>query len=394
MRISTVPHGRAGRREGVPRALVASSAAHPEAPKAPVLVCATVRPWPALAGETPLWRMRRYVRGSPHSVGHSTDSVRPKAVKAEAWKLPLRTPPQPARHDQERRIRSWCRSGAVRRPSGQSNEACPDAVRRPDGGKFPRYDHRPIASPPRRAPRVSRVTSASRPRCRRSKGRAVARRARRDIGATACIGERVRDRHLAAQRGICRLELDHFDNLLVRYELHEAAVERVRVRSRLAGPSGCGVRERDPERATFAGVERMHVAGHAGRHHPRRDRARIEKRAIDERGGRIHAATDAGRVHNPTLAPAARRATRRPGGPFDSACTVARVFAHGEHVRPRGKRGAKAALGRLLPHDGASPLSTLNSHTLDSRADGRASHQWVAATTANLEQTQDWRASE
>jgi hypothetical protein len=36
----------------------------------------------------------------------------------------------------------------------------------------------------------------------------------------------------------------------------------------------------------------MHVAGHAGRHHPRRDRARIEKRAIDDRAERVHVATD------------------------------------------------------------------------------------------------------
>jgi len=28
------------------------------------------------------------------------------------------------------------------------------------------------------------------------------------FGAAVCIGERDRDRHLAAQRGICRLELD------------------------------------------------------------------------------------------------------------------------------------------------------------------------------------------
>jgi hypothetical protein len=50
----------------------------------------------------------------------------------------------------------------------------------------------------------------------------------------------------------------------------------------------------------------MHVAGHAGRHHPRRDRARIEKRAIDDRAGRVHAATDAGRAHARTLARAAK----------------------------------------------------------------------------------------
>ena len=97
-----------------------------------------------------------------------------------------------------------------------------------------------------------------------------------DIGAAVCISKRDRDRHLATQRGICRLELDHFDNLLVRHELHEVAVVRVGVRGRLAGPGRRVVRERDPERATFAGVELVHVTGHAGRHPPRRDRARID----------------------------------------------------------------------------------------------------------------------
>ena len=85
------------------------------------------------------------------------------------------------------------------------------------------------------------------------------------------------------------------------HELHKAAVVRVGVRGRLAGPGWLVVRERDPERAAFAGVERMHVAGHVGRHHPRRDLARIEKRAIDPRAGRAHAETDAGRAHAPTL---------------------------------------------------------------------------------------------
>jgi len=45
-----------------------------------------------------------------------------------------------------------------------------------------------------------------------------------NIGAAVCIGERDRDRHLAAQRGVWRLELDNFDDQLVPHELHEAAV--------------------------------------------------------------------------------------------------------------------------------------------------------------------------
>src|SRR5213593_4684780 len=113
----------------------------------------------------------------------------------------------------------------------------------------------------------------------------------------ARLDERDRDRHLAAQRGICGLELDHFDNPFVRHELHEAAAVRVGVRGRLAPLRRCVIGERDSEGATFAGVERMDVAGHAGRHHLLRDRARIEQRAIHARAGRVHAAPDAGRAH-------------------------------------------------------------------------------------------------
>ncbi len=121
------------------------------------------------------------------------------------------------------------------------------------------------------------------------------------VGATVCIGERDRDRHLAAQCGICRLELDHFDDPLVRHELQKTAVERVSVRGRFPYSGRRVIRERDSERATLAALERVHVARHAGRHHPRRDCARIEKRAIDARAGRVHAATDSGRAHAGTL---------------------------------------------------------------------------------------------
>ena len=36
--------------------------------------------------------------------------------------------------------------------------------------------------------------------------------------------------HLAAKCGVCRLELHHLDNLLVRHELHKAAMVRLSVR--------------------------------------------------------------------------------------------------------------------------------------------------------------------
>src|SRR5688572_5535835 len=45
----------------------------------------------------------------------------------------------------------------------------------------------------------------------------------------------------------------------------------------------------------------MHVAGHAGRHHPASDRARIEKRAIDSRARRFDVLADTGHVHAQAL---------------------------------------------------------------------------------------------
>jgi len=137
------------------------------------------------------------------------------------------------------------------------------------------------------------------------------------------IGQRDRDRHLATQRGICRLELDHFDDLLVRHKLHKAAMVRVGVRSRFAGPGWRGVRKRDPERAALAGVERMHVAGHAARHLPLHDRARIEKRAINDRAGRVHART---------LARAARRAMPHVPGVIAVAIGTNGTFGTDVHV--------------------------------------------------------------
>ena len=62
------------------------------------------------------------------------------------------------------------------------------------------------SNPPPRAPQFT-IASAGRPRCRRSACRMVARRARRGHRfLRRPIGERDRDRHLAAQVGISRLE--------------------------------------------------------------------------------------------------------------------------------------------------------------------------------------------
>jgi hypothetical protein len=121
------------------------------------------------------------------------------------------------------------------------------------------------------------------------------------IRAAARISERERDHHLAAHRGIGRLELHHFDHPLIGYELDEVAVVGVGVRGRLAGPGRLVVRERDFEQTTFASVEHMHVARHANRHHPCRDRSRVEKRAVDICARRVHATPGARRGRSQTL---------------------------------------------------------------------------------------------
>jgi hypothetical protein len=57
-----------------------------------------------------------------------------------------------------------------------------------------------------------------------------------DLGAAVGIGQCDRDRYLAAQRRIARLELNGFDYLLVRHQPHKAAVVGVGVGGRLARP--------------------------------------------------------------------------------------------------------------------------------------------------------------
>jgi hypothetical protein len=95
--------------------------------------------------------------------------------------------------------------------------------------------------------------------------------------------------------------LVYLHDLLVRHQPLEAAVVRVGVGGRLAGAGRRVVRERDPEGAAFAGVERMHLAGHPVRHLPSDDGVRIEQRAIDLLAGRPDVARGVGRAHARTV---------------------------------------------------------------------------------------------
>jgi hypothetical protein len=77
-----------------------------------------------------------------------------------------------------------------------------------------------------------------------------------DIGAASGISKRESDRHRAAQGWICRLELDHFDDLLVGFELHDAVVEGGGARGRFADSGGASevseIRSEPPSRASNA----------------------------------------------------------------------------------------------------------------------------------------------
>ena len=75
----------------------------------------------------------------------------------------------------------------------------------------------------------------------------------------------------------------------------------ISVRSSLARAGRFVIREGDAEVTTFASVELMHVAGHAGRNHPGRDGVRIQKRAIDTRARRVHVATNMRGSHTAIL---------------------------------------------------------------------------------------------
>lgn len=93
-------------------------------------------------------------------------------------------------------------------------------------------------------------------------------------------------------------------------------------RSQQGGQTSYRIGERGRDRhlaaqRAFAGVECVDVARHPGRHFPRGDRARIKKRAMHVRAGRVDAAAAAGRGHARHLAPRRRgsstRDVQRPG---------------------------------------------------------------------------------
>jgi hypothetical protein len=132
------------------------------------------------------------------------------------------------------------------------------------------------------------------------------------VGASVCIAEDDRDRHLAAQRGIFCFELVYLDEQLVRHELDEAAVIGVGAGSRLAYSGRRVVGEEDPECAALAPVEFVDVGSHAGRHFPFLDRLRVDQSVVDPRARRVHVAANAGRVHHLSLSRLCHQPERSP----------------------------------------------------------------------------------
>src|SRR5215472_10951698 len=90
-----------------------------------------------------------------------------------------------------------------------------------------------------------------------------------EVGAAVVGGgEREGDRHLALQRRVRGLELEHLDDLRIGNEPDEPAVVGVGLRAGLPGTCRRVVGQRDPELAALAGLERMDVAGHRVGDHP------------------------------------------------------------------------------------------------------------------------------
>jgi len=137
-------------------------------------------------------------------------------------------------------------------------------------------------------------TCAKRPRCRPAKDRRQVIVQGEDLGAPAASASVIVIVISTSQRGSAVSTPPPAPHAH-RHELHEAAMVGVVCASscrRWWAVVGDG-----SGRAAFPRLEGVHVTGHAGRHHPGRDGARFEKRAVDARARRVHVAADAGGAH-------------------------------------------------------------------------------------------------
>jgi general secretion pathway protein I len=170
-----------------------------------------------------------------------------------------------------------------------------------------------------------------------------------DVGAVAEVAQQEANGHLALHRRVVGLELEGLDDLLVGDEGDEAAVIGVGVRGGLAGAAGLVVAEGDAECAAHAGIEGVHVAGHAVGHHPGGDGVRVEEGAVHAGAGRLDVARDPGRSHPGTVPQGAGPATVRQGSGLGARGSGLRRSRVGAPRRCRGLSRGRCRRGRWCP---------------------------------------------
>src|SRR5438034_8580804 len=143
------------------------------------------------------------------------------------------------------------------------------------------------------------------------------------IGTAVGISERDGDGHLATQGRIFRLELVHFDDPLVRHELHEAAAIRVGVSGRLAGPG----------RHVVLRERRTHARGRSCQWAPSRWLPRVDREVRDRRSrGALLCADEIPYVEPPAPLRSETHSSRPQISGDEHACALQQALRHPQKV--------------------------------------------------------------
>ena len=106
-----------------------------------------------------------------------------------------------------------------------------------------------------------------------------------------------RDAHEPLHLWIGALELQNLHNALVRNELLEESVIRIRMHCGFSGRAGLVVCKRNAKSAALFRFKLMDVTAHAGRRAPACNQIRIEKRVVHARRWRVNPDRVLGRAH-------------------------------------------------------------------------------------------------
>src|SRR5881396_107448 len=180
-----------------------------------------------------------------------------------------------------------------------------------------------------RAPETSGATIKLRPgsrlggRSRCGKMNALMTPQIEPMTAQPTISERDGDGHLATQSRIFRLELVHFDDPLVRHELHEAAAIRVGVSGRLAGPG----------RHVVLRERRAHARGRSCQWAPSRWLPRVDREVRDRRSrGALLCADEIPYVEPPAPLRSETHSSRPQISGDEHACALQQALRHPQKV--------------------------------------------------------------